>query len=298
MDDARPAKPPVPHRPSKKRAVRAAFVVTVSMAASGAAGCYSTSNPPPPGECPGAQPISGEPCTAGSDCSFSDECGNEVIATCVDDFWQVEWTGTCNPPPPECPAALPLEGEPCDEPAECFYTDACGNDINASCDGFEFTVSEPIESCNPPPPCPLELPDEGSACELTPGGVPEGCSYEVETPCGVVTASAECVSPDGGTTYVFDVTAPACTPPEPDCAAYTNAGLCGADTTCRWLVPGCGEGPEIAFAAGCYPIADCALDGCAAGETCAPVVYNPCFNSECAACGAEADVCLPSEVNG
>jgi hypothetical protein len=120
----------------------------------------------------------------------------------------------------------------------------------------------------------------------------------VDTACGVVTAAAECVSFDEGVTYFFDITAPTCTPPEPDCAAYANSGLCAADTTCRWLVPGCGEGLEIAFAAGCYPVADCVVDGCGTDQTCAPIVYNPCFNSECAACGAEADVCLPIDSGG
>lgn len=282
----------------KKRVVRAAFVVTASLSAiAAAAGCGSEiiTNPPPP-DCPEQQPAYDSDCdNEGDSCSYGpDECGNEVIATCTDGAWDVQYEGTCNPPPPECPEAEPAHGEACDEWNSCTYYDECGSSYEATCDGATWDVGIPDESCNPPAPCPVEMPADRSPCYVDDFGYEE-CSYEARTACGVQTVAAECVydkTGEGG--YYWQLTAPECTPTEPACSGYSDPALCDADTTCRWLVPGCGPEPEVGFAEGCYPAADCTAETCGEDQECAAVTYDPCWNSFCDACGAEANLCIPT----
>jgi hypothetical protein len=199
---------------------------------------------------------------------------------------------TTNPPETGCPAETPTDGNACEDPGTCNYSDECDGEIVATC-GEEGTWSvEWGSSCNPPPPCPSELPTEGDECEFTPGGVPEGCSYEVQTACGPQTAAASCEQ-TGDLAYEWVITPPECTPTDPDCSLYTQATLCSSDTSCRWLVPGCEDEPLTPFEAGCFPIADCPADGCGLDQECSSVTYNPCFDAKCEACAAEATVCLP-----
>lgn len=300
---------PTPRKPRTKKPLRAAFVVTASLV--GAAGCGSVVDPvdpcevescnPPIVECPAAVPNSGDSCDPEvGTCHYTDDCGSDVPASCDDGIWSVE-IATCNPPPPgDCPAEAPLDGDECDDPevGGCSYTDDCGQSYGASCNGSTWEV-DPIASCNPPPPCPETLPAEGDACELTPGGTPVGCEYDVETACGPAVASAECVEVEEQG-LVWQVTAPPCTPPEPNCFNYANAGVCEADSTCRWLVPGCGGEGDPGFPAGCFPAFECTVgpnDDCAEFEECVTLNHDPCWNSSCGACGADTNVCLPVFTN-
>lgn len=286
-------------RPKARRALKAAFVVTASL---GAGGCDwgGTTNPPPTNppfiDCPSSVPTEGAACEPPDDgsCTYPDDCNLEIIASCTEGSWEVEYSGTCNPPPPgECPEELPFELDNCSEPMSCDYQDECGQDIQATCDGSEWSVSEPMESCNPPAPCPQDLPAMGSLCEEE-FGPPEGCSWEAETSCGPATVTGECSPDEDGSGYVWELTAPPCTPEVPACSQYENAGLCDADTTCRWLVPGCSEEPKPeGFATGCYPIDNCTAESCGEDSECTSVSYNPCWNELCDACGADARICLP-----
>ena len=219
---------------NRKRALRAAFVVTASAGALAATGCESSISNPPFAECPAQAPASGGSCDEpGMECIYPDECDLEIVASCEDEgTWDVQYAGTCNPPPPpvDCPVEPPATGEACSDPIECTYPfDACGNQQHASCDGNAWTVTiEVVDGCEPPP-----------------------------------------------------------------CGAYADASLCVADASCRWLVPGCSEGPTILFEPGCHPIEDCAPETCDGAETCTAVVYDPCHGQKCNACGAEASICLP-----
>ncbi|MBL8739617.1 MAG: hypothetical protein JNK04_00940 [Myxococcales bacterium] len=294
-----------PRNARSKKPLRAAFVVTAALATG--AGCGSTVSPcevescnPPIPECPVAMPSTGDSCDPElGTCGYVDDCGSDVTASCEDGEWVVD-IGSCNPPPPgDCPAQVPAAGDPCDpEVGSCQYADDCGQTITASCNGATWEV-DPVSSCNPPPPCPITLPAEGDPCELTPGGTPRGCTYDVETACGPATATAECVEVEEQG-LVWLVTAPPCTPPEPSCFDYTNAGVCEADSTCRWLVPGCGGKGDPGFAAGCFPALECTVgpsDNCGELEECVTLNHDPCWNSSCGACGSDTNVCLPVFTN-
>jgi hypothetical protein len=296
---------PVRKAAKKKKPLRAAFVVTAAMAVTGCESsvkddtdgnggndpCEVESCNPPVVECPNGIPGQGTPCDWDVDtCSYTDECGSPVEASCVDGEWNVE-IATCNPPPPgECPANPPAEGDDCDPEQDntCDYTDDCGVAYQASCNGATWEVEVP-PPCNPPP-CPPALPAENEACELA-GLV--GCVYDVETACGPAQASASCLE-DENLGLVWSITAPPCTPPEPNCYNYTDAALCDADTTCRWLVPGCDDGPS--FPASCLPALECDLapnDNCGEFQECVVLNHDPCWNSSCGACSADTTACLP-----
>lgn len=200
-----------------KKALRAAFVVTGAVVA---AGCGGGSNNddiqtnPPFAECPDGVPQQGGSCELDvGTCNYIDDCsGGDVEASCEGDgTWSVTYDSTCNPPPPlECPEEVPTAGDECDiEIGSCSYTDECGISFSADCDGT-WSIGEAFESCNPPPPCPAELPAEGAICESSPGGTPQDCSYEVETACGTQTVSAECELPKDAKDFVWVLDAPPC----------------------------------------------------------------------------------------
>jgi len=281
---------------SKKQPLSRSFVVTVSLGvALGAGGCGGQiiSNPPLP-NCPESTPSYGSSCGAvDGTCMYSDECGSPITATCKAGTWDVQYEGTCNPPPPEeCPLDPPWSGTCWDASLTCEYQDACGQWFSFSCNGTTWIAGEPPFSCNPPPPCPGEIPIEGSECFATPGGFPEGCSYLVETACGPTEIFPTCVG-DANGYFFWDYGGASCTPMVPDCASYTDPALCEYDTTCRWLEPGCASDPsEIPAPQGCFPIDDCTANSCAMGTTCTQVVENPCWNSLCDGCGAYASICV------
>ena len=72
-----------------------------------------------------------------------------------------------------------------------------------------------------------------------------------------------------------------------DCTTIDTEDECGEG--CHWLVPGCGDNPL--GAEGCFPEADCAEDTCEGAQTCQTVSHDPCAESDCDACGAEAQIC-------
>lgn len=72
----------------------------------------ATCNPPPPGDCPAELPAFGDACDPEvGDCTYTDECDQQIIASCNGATWEIEAGASCNPPPP-CPGILPAEGDP------------------------------------------------------------------------------------------------------------------------------------------------------------------------------------------
>lgn len=194
-----------------------------------------------------------------------------------------------NPPASEgpCPSAMPASGSACTAAIDCDYgVDVCGVTQTASCVGGKWQYYGSVP-CNPPAPdpeCPPDLPAQGAACNwFWQSGF--GCSYTVDTGCGMQSISVSC-NPD---TVTVEYAAPTCG----QCSTLTTESMCSTDAGCRWLTPGCGMGPLPA--AGCFATTDCTgdTDCTTAGNTCQEVSYNPCYNKPCNACGGTASVCLP-----
>lgn len=122
-----------------------------------------------------------------------------------------------------------------------------------------------------PPGCPESAPAQGAAC------AEEGldCTYAS----GCAGASFRC---EGGAWLL--VTVSSC----PPCAGL-GAAACAERTDCRYLHPGCDDFP---VSEGCYDAEDCTEGSCGSGEVCSTRSYDPCFGSNCQACGADASVCL------
>lgn len=162
----------------------------------------------------------------------------------------------------------------------------------AASEGCEADACPPDWACNPPmPTCPEEAPDEGANCE--PASAP--CSYDLDTACGPKNIRVDCETDVGSETASWHYEPPVCAPTTPACGTYEVPSLCNADTTCRWLTPGCDDPMLTAFEAGCYPIDDCTAASCGANAVCTDVSYNPCFQSTCEACGAPASLCIAQD---
>jgi hypothetical protein len=275
-------------RTSFKRAVVATISLAAPLAPLACGSTVTTSNPPGP-ECPAETPASGSACAGGLSCFYPSPDGcDDREATCVDGVWQVGWGGsTCNPPPPPwCPELLPAHGESCYGPIDCTYQDECGQNVTASCGGESatWTVND-VVSCNPPPPCPAELPENNSLCDFE-----TSCAVAVDSACGVLMATATCAVAEDGSLR-WEVAAPLCEAPA-DCDAFAgNPSQCELHTSCRWLVSGC-DPSGVFFPSACYPADDCV--SCEPGEACTPVTFDPCWDSFCDACGAPAAICLPT----
>ena len=190
-----------------------------------------------------------------------------------------------------CPEEMPLSGSACEaEGQDCsFGSDGCGNPMEMSCEGGQWTWTGG-GTCNPPPPpvCPDTAPNSGDPCWEE--GI--SCSYQVDTGCGPMDAPATC---EGG---VWNVSIVSCNPPPPDiCFSMVTEADCTANAPfCRWLTPGCADpsAPPLPLGqAGCFPEFDCASTvECPAGTTCEERVYDPCYNLGCDACGATAMLCV------
>lgn len=270
----------------KKKAPRAAFVVTVAAAAVVASACSSVVESTD--ECPASAPVAGDACSTEEACSYGgNSCSTDF--ECGEDGTWLDVSPPCNPPPPEVPCEERLD-QPCTDGETCEGEDyGCGPTPLECVDGV--WIDQGL-SCNPPPPCPLDVPVEGEPCPND-FGTPQDCFYEVETACGPTQVQAVCeFPPDGQPVWTF--IAPPCEPKTPDCEGYSSVALCQADVSCRWLIPGCAEPPSD-FAIGCYPAADCDANSCPLDQACGTVVFNPCFDSKCNACGADAQICLPSD---
>lgn len=133
-------------------------------------------NPPPPHpQCPATEPVPGEACSPSlqGECYYRDCYGTpSVTAKCgADSTWDVSVMSCNPPPPPRCPADMPMNGEACSLPplAECQYA-GCGDFKSIATCGADSKWSTSIGSCNPPPPleCPVNEPVTGAACILPP----------------------------------------------------------------------------------------------------------------------------------
>jgi hypothetical protein len=178
--------------------LRRPFVVTVAAgAAVAAAACGGrmdepnaqretdlvSVNPPPPADCPEAEPAQGDVCglPSGTECGYRDCMGYpSLTATCGADGTWAFMEVSCNPPPPpeDCPETEPKDGDFCNvDPSEtCGYRD-CGDapSLTAVCNNYTWEVT--ALSCNPPPPpeaCPAAEPKAGDFCNVDPT---ETCGY-------------------------------------------------------------------------------------------------------------------------
>jgi hypothetical protein len=271
--------------------LRLGAVGSLLLASVFAAGCNDSvvvdgTTPPEelPVDCPAEPPQEGTPCNeAVPGCGYPDgDCGYSYY--CSNGTWA--YTYECLD---GCPGTMPTEGDDCESlTTQCTYETEdvpCGPDggiVHFQCTEQGWTALGP--RCQPEPECPDQLPTAGYDC--TGWDYAYFCSYEVLTGCGIKTAVASCYQ-DG--TSLWDVDLESC----PSCADMPSIASCAAAPECRWLVPGCDQPP--AFEAGCFPAADCAPDSCGAGEACAETSYDPCWDSECNACAAPAQVCLPVE---
>jgi hypothetical protein len=206
-----------------------------------------------------------------------------------------------NPPAAVCPDAPPSGGDACTDPLTCDYgTDACGYTNRATCNGGVWTL-DLAPPCNPPPPpqCPVEIPALGAQCEAdSEGMVPMDCVYTMATPCGdqQVIMSCEAATQGELPSWVFS-TAPTCEALPEECQGYAESTACDTDPGCVWRVPSCSatvNAPDVV--AGCYAVDDCDVDptACGAWGTCQLLSYDPCWNSLCNACGAQASMCVPN----
>lgn len=136
-----------------------------------------TCNPPPPQECPLSVPSATEYCwEPGFTCTYTDECGQTITATCDGSVFQVSWPPlSCNPPPPvECPLDPPTAGAGCAPDVAAYTCDyvvdtACGpTPLSATCDldaSGLWSWSISAETCTPATPqCALYA--SAGACEL------------------------------------------------------------------------------------------------------------------------------------
>jgi hypothetical protein len=140
--------------------------------------------------------------------------------------------------------------------------------------------------------CPTTLPIAGSNCDA-----PATCLIEdAPDSCkGTADITVTCVAKGDGI-RLWQFTLPQCNGDPAACSDHTHPTVCTADTSCRYLAPGCGEANEPVWKVGCYSGFDCAGD-CAAGTTCTTVTSNPCLSfcdgcAVCGACGQQVQLCL------
>jgi hypothetical protein len=123
-----------------------------------------TCNPPPP-MCPTVEPTVGSPCSpVPGPCAYTSTCcgvASQHVYGCAGEWgWQPRGdagqtlfdfdAGVCAPPPPSCPANIPVEGSPC-----CFNAPLMGSceyrcyespanmgyfNFYASCDGKQWRI--------------------------------------------------------------------------------------------------------------------------------------------------------------
>lgn len=140
-------------------------------------------NPPPPAECPESIPLQNDNCPEeGMSCTYPDECGGELTATCAGfgdlPQWDVDIAPPCNPP--ACPAELPNQGDACAVPDQlCSYEVdiGCGpQTMTATCDGGAWLIDSG-PTCNPPPPSPCSgLNEAECGADATCRWLTPGCS--------------------------------------------------------------------------------------------------------------------------
>jgi hypothetical protein len=188
-----------------------------------------------------------------------------------------------------CPEAFPSAGDSCVQLGQSCHSYSDCSDTTATCgDDGAWSVEVQQSSCNPPPPvpvCPAELPEDGGYCEQDWSGSEYVCDGYLDPFCGLP-VSATCTF-EG----IWSVTQIDCNPPPPiDCRQLANDADCVQFAECRWLEPGCGGGVDLQT--GCYPTDPCTADSCLGGETCSEVIYHPCPDGKCNACGAMTNICI------
>ncbi len=212
-----------------RKPVRSPFVVTAALAVLGA-GCGSRIESTPsdggvdgPGSgCPESLPERGSACVGTTTCSYN-PCHTQV-ATCTDGRWAL-MEGSCNPPPPSCPAAAPAVGDPCGPPnvgfGGCGWADPCDptSAISLYCDGTRWRASgTPLPSAK----CPATLPPDGSSCAACVGRWPDRCEY-ADGLCGSLPMTT--LSSCDPTTKVWRNSVTTCNPPPPiDAGPPAEAG--------------------------------------------------------------------------
>ena len=134
-------------------------------------------------------------------------------------------------------------------------------------------------------PCPdgaadgcLDARTQFHVCVATGETAGPSCEQEIAKVCGEGEIDACLTTPAFAANHVC-VFAPAPVAAGPTCAGGQEH-----------FVPGCGS--TVPFAEGCY--AQCGTAACQAGFECKSVTINPCHGQACAACGAEAKLCMPS----
>lgn len=194
-----------------------------------------------------------------------------------------------------CPNDRPVDGAACPSPGlRCDYEEYydCGEGgetVTTQCTEDGWVTFWP--RCSPAPECPESPPEAGTDCS----DWPDAWYCDYATNCGPDSyLSMHCELGVTPPTWVVDG-APNCG----GCESVGDADSCAVTSGCQWLEPGCAEDPAQLITAGCYPIDDCLVtDDCGEDETCAPLIYNPCFDSKCGACGAEYNTCVPATPGG
>lgn len=203
----------------RKKPVRSPFVVTAAFAV---LGCGSRIEGTPsdggtdggsdtPSGCPATRPSTGAPCVGTLSCSYN-PCGTEV-ATCRDGAWDV-MMGSCNPPPPKCPTAAPVDGDACGPEntgwGGCYYPDPCTKtgSISATCSGTRWSVTpKPL----PAAACPPVMPAAGESCAACAGRYGD-CAYAAGDCYGTPLSTwAQC----DATTKTWRLLPSTCNPPPP-----------------------------------------------------------------------------------
>jgi hypothetical protein len=141
----------------KKKNLKASFVMTFAGTAAtlAAPGCGTVVTNPPIPFCPDTVPQTGQDCEPDSapveGCTYQDECGLDIEASCLPDgSWEVLYAGTCNPPAacsaysdpdscatdPSCRWLAPGCGDPAGIPAlaaaGCFDITPCVDDTSCA----------------------------------------------------------------------------------------------------------------------------------------------------------------------
>ena len=262
-----------------------AWTAAVMVVATGlltAAGCNTSVTVS--SSCPPAMPAKDAPCTTDSEsCPYQDgPCTMTFTCDAAEHTWQIA-SSVCQPTAVDCWAAT--NGDICAIPGQsCGGGSECGGFFNECGDNHRWRASYAHggDCCSGPEnQCPSAPPSEGEPCD--PCADLSTCDY----PADCSNLSAIC-GPDGYWHVSIEDDCPP--PPLDDCGLFGSPETCTAAPGCRRLVPGCGE-PQLP-AAGCFSKLACIASGCAQTQTCQEVVYDPCWNSECDACGAPTFVCL------
>ncbi len=212
--------------PTRRKPLRAPFVVTVAAAvapaaaavavsATGCSGAIVTYNPPPPDagvdECPTTAPAYGAACNLSS--TVTCDYGPCAVMRCADTkTWQS--ASSCNPPPPrQCPATAPQVGTTCypqSIPSTGCTFGPDGNLCMASATTFFCDAKSGIWSSSSKPTCPGLPAAVGAACGgLCPTTFDTSCTYRAS---GTL---SECEIDRMCTGGKWVDSSPTCNPPPP-----------------------------------------------------------------------------------